>query len=502
MPTGLLTRLSLCGILLCALPVRADLRARIDALLGPAAKQKVSIAARVVALPQGEVLYSFRADEPMKPASNMKLLTSAASLDRLGASFAFETVLARWGDDLVVIGGGDPATGDPRLAARAGEDRLALFDRWTEMLAAAGLTEVRGSLVLDASLFDDRLVHPSWPEDQLQQWYAAPVAGLNINDNCIDVTVRPGAGAGQPAEFAVWPPNGWVRIENRTVTGGRGFPTIGRLGRSPRYLLSGSCGRSGALQSVAVPDPVELFADSLRTRLRSRGISVRGPTVRRRVADARGGVPSDCTVLHRARTPLTVVLGRCNQNSQNLFAECLFKRLGLAESLADPRPGLDRPQGSWPAGQRAVRRFLSSLGLEDERTVIDDGSGLSHENRLSARVLTEVLGHMFGRSDREVFVASLTTPGGEGTFGKRLYELEGRLFVKTGTIRGVNALSGYVRSAEGGWLCFSLLINDIPGSSAAHRQLQDAFCRLLAGSWRPQTEPPSEPPVTDARVAP
>lgn len=465
------------ALLLLAPAVRADLRAQLDAILSQAVNAKATAAARVLALPEGEVLYSFRADEPMKPASNMKLITTAAALHWLGTEFAFETTLALLGEDLVVIGGGDPATGDPRLTERAGADGLGLFDQWADVLTGRGQREVRGQLVLDASVFDEQLVHPSWPEAQLQKWYAAPVAGLNLNDNCIELTVWPAEKAGEPARFSVWPPNGWVRVDNRCTSGGKGPPTVGRIGRAPQYVLNGRCATRGTLQSVAVPDPVALFGDALRTHFEARGIGIVGPTVRRPVRDEAGRLPPDCLLLDVRRTPMSDVLLRCNQDSQNLFAECLLKRLGAAEQSASGRAA---PQGSWEGGQRAVERFLASLSLDASQAVIDDGSGLSHANRLSAETITEVLRHVFGHAAGDLYRTSLATPGGNGTFRNRLKELRGRLFVKTGTLKGVSTLAGYVRTADEGWLCFSLLFNDVSGSTKLYRQIQESFCRVLA----------------------
>lgn len=452
----------------------ADLRNDLDRALGNATSRS-RVAARVVALPSGEVLYSANADEPLKPASNMKLLTTATALAQLGSAYRFHTVLARRGEDLVVIGGGDPATADPKLAEMMGRDQLALFDRWADVLKQRGLRNFR-NLVVDASIYDDELVHPSWPTDQLQKWYAAPVSGLNINDNCLDITVWPGDSVGAATRYSIMPPNDWTQIINQSVTRGSGVPTVGRGSTPATYVLAGTCGTRGTLQSVALFDPVAVFASTVRTHLASRGITFEGELMRGRARTPYNVLLPGVELLDDAVTPLADALLRCNRDSQNLFAEAIFKQIGFARMF---NTGEAQPQGSWASGRAAVVAYLQELGLETDGLVIDDGSGLSHDNRISARVLTDVLRAAFNSEERDVFLSTLATPGGDGTFRRRLTDLDDELLVKTGTINGVRALSGYVRGDDDRWLCFSLLCNDIRGSTQPIKEAQDRFCRVL-----------------------
>lgn len=458
--------------------VRADLRSELDALLGAPPATSWTVAARVLELPSGNVRYSLRADQPMKPASNLKLATSAAALKSLGKDHVFETTLAMRGQDLVVIGDGDPAFADPRLAEERGEPPLAVFDRWADRLQARGVNSV-GDLILDASIFDDRFVHESWPAEQLSRWYAAPVAGLNINDNCIEVTVKPSGRPGSPTWYGVHPPNDWCKIINRSKTAAKGTPTIGRPAVDETFILAGPCGHEGTLQSIAVSDPVMLFGASLKKHLESRGVRVTGDLKRERVRNADGSLPESLRVYDIYETPISDVLLRCNRDSQNLFAEALLKHLGLA---ADRTAGVATPMGSRAAGAIAVLSYLQSIGADTQDIVIVDGSGLSHDNRVTAQALTEILRDRFVSDARDVFLQSLSRPGEAGTFQRRVPTLADRLFVKTGTINGVRALSGYVRSADDRWLCFSLLINDIRSNSRQVKRVQDDFCRILTNA--------------------
>ena len=117
-------------------------------------------------------------------------------------------------------GGGDPALGDPGLAQERGGDPLAVLRRFAAAAARGGAAGPPTSLVVDDSAFEATSTHPTWEPADLPKWYAAPVGGLNFNDNCVEFTVSP-AGTGQPARFEVFPPNGWIEVENRCTTGAK-----------------------------------------------------------------------------------------------------------------------------------------------------------------------------------------------------------------------------------------------------------------------------------------
>ncbi len=457
----------------------ASVRERIDELLRARGSARVS--ARILELPTGRVLYSYRADDVMIPASNMKLVVTAAALDQLGADFAFRTVLVRRGDDLVVIGDGDPATGDPALASERGEPITAMFHRWADALKRQGISEIPGDLTIDDSIFDSQWVSFRWPEDERQKAYAAPVGGLNLSDNCIVATVWPAQQPRAAALFQVSPRTTLVQIDNRCKSGGKGPPIIRRLGDSSQYVISGRCGKRATLAPVAVSDPGMFFASALRTSLAAKGIRIVGEIRRERVRHSDGTLPADCRLVASHQTPLATVLRLCNKRSENLFAECLLKRMGYEHQRRAGRPNA---LGSWTSGRAAVRAFLRKVGVEPISLVIDDGSGLSRDNRVSAAQLTEVLRSMFNHPRGELFISSLSVNGVDGTLKRRMADIEGSVRAKTGYVRGVRTLSGYVQSRSGTTMCFSVLFNDIPGSTRPFNRIHDDICRLLWG-WEP-----------------
>ncbi len=456
----------------------------------------VHYGARVVDIASGRELYASDADRPVLPASNMKLPTSAADLDRFGAGHAFKTYLAIDGDDLWLIGTGDPATGDPTIAKKAGGTPLTILDAWADALKRRGVERVRGDLYYYGGALDDQLTHPSWSKSFRGDWYAAPVAGLNFNDNCIDVTLTPAAAKGAPAAFAVMPPTAGVKILNKVTTGAGPEAAIVREPEAPVFTLSGAVTKRTALESKAVTDPAHFFADALRTHLASRGIRIEGEI--RRADKPLGGslVPPADAIVATHETAMPDALWRINKNSQNVFAEAFCKMLGR-QHRADA--GRDEP-GSWEAGGEAVRGFLRRSGIDDAGLVVADGSGLSRDNRVTARLMSDLLVRMFAHRDGGVFRDSLSVAGRDGTLGKRLTDVAGHVFAKTGFIGGVRACSGYVRTRGGRWLAFSFIYNGIDGSVKPYEALQDEAIRLLV-AWPDLRSVPATAPATRPAVA-
>jgi serine-type D-Ala-D-Ala carboxypeptidase/endopeptidase (penicillin-binding protein 4) len=462
----------------------AKLGVQLDRVLNRYADKGAVVHARVIELPSRRELYATRIDAPCTPASNFKLLTSAAGLDMFGADHKFKTFLAVDGEDLWLIGTGDPAPGDYRLARAAGRKPITLLEEWAAVLEQRGIRQIKGDIVYDDSAFESKLrVHPTWPRSWLLHWYAAPSAGLNFNDNSVDITVYP-TEAGKPARYEVMPPAENLEVINECVTADKNAPSIVKLKEGNIYRLGGGCSEKTELKSKPVDDPGAFFADALRTQLAARGITVAG-CIRRAEAPLGGSLPPPPDkVIAVYETPVRDILARINKNSQNLFAECLCKLTGREH---EARQGRNVP-GSWENGGRALRAFLKRSGIDDRTLVSMDGSGLSPQNRVTARMLTDLLAVMYARPDRDAYRASLTICGVDGSLRDRMPGLKGRVLGKTGYIGGVSSTSGYVRTSEGKWLAFSFVYNNVPEKqgedtdAAPYTRLQDEACSILA-AW-------------------
>lgn len=488
-----------------------QLSSRLDAALNRLASSGAVLHARVIELPSRHELYARNADAACVPASNYKLLTSAAGLDLFGADYRMKTYLAMDGDDLWIVGTGDPGTGDSRLAKVAGGTPITMLDEWVKVLEQRGIQQINGDLIYDDGVFERELqVHTTWAEDWLLQWYAAPVAGLNFNDNCVDITVHP-TEQGKPARYEVMPPVENIRIVNECITRKDGKPTIVKQHGGNVYKLGGGCSVKTELISKPVDDPGAFFADALRVHLKSHGIEVAG-RIRRADAHLGGTIPPPAAkVVAVHETPMRDILSRCNKNSQNLFAECLCKMIGrecgargagggtreaggkVSRAVLGPGDlrmgdvggrGQSVP-GSWENGGKAMRAFLRRNGIDDAALVPVDGSGLSPANRTTTRMLTELLAVMYSRPDGEAYRASLSAAGVDGSLKSRMPDLIGFVFGKTGYIGGVSSLSGYIKIPQGRWLAFAFIYNNCPAYSGSPEdvepftKLQDEACKIL-----------------------
>jgi len=432
----------------------------------------------------GRTLHELRPDEPLLPASNMKLLTTAAAVSGLGADFVFSTSLLAETEpgpdgvlpgDLIVVGSGDPSLRTDVLEPFGGQGPAALL---AEIVAAAGVTDVQGCLRLDDSIFDREWVHPSWERDDLGRAYAAPVGALSLEGNCLHVVFDARSRGESPWASLSAPVSGYA-LENEVHWSDKpGRYIVGAL--RPRVdgtvKLTGHISRGVIGQPVAVPvrNATRLFGASLLGALRGRGIRVHGGIC----LDGSGGAGE--VELGRIETPLDRALFLANKDSDNTVTEHLFKAIGAqAEG-----------QGSFASGARAMGHFLrSTVGVSTAGLVLADGSGLSRSNRVSARALAATLASMHAspQPERDLFLRSLSVAGLDGTLTKRLREApyRGAVRAKSGYIGGVSSLSGLAWTRSGRVLAFSILIN---GYATKYRnqdmkRIQDDLCRELVSRW-------------------
>jgi serine-type D-Ala-D-Ala carboxypeptidase/endopeptidase (penicillin-binding protein 4) len=452
----------------------AAARGDIQQQLTRAEGRRGTAACVVVDLDTGRTLFSAKADTPLSPASNMKLVTSAVALKVLGGDFEFRTqLIAR---DAVVDGALQGplyvlAGGDPNLSGRFHDnDPLAIFRAFAARLKEAGINRIDGGLQFDSSMFGGPSYGAGWPgDDQYVRWYCAEVSAFAFNDNCVGIRVLPGD-VGKPARIEVIPPTAYVNIINETTTApGRKGAEIGVL--RPRgtnnITVRGRVYEQatwGYFTDVTVHEPALYAATVLRETLQAEGINVRGetgPTV------LRATELQDSRVLAEHRSTLLEALGPINTNSQNLHAEMLFRQLGLRHT----------GKGTFRTSQAALEHYLTQKGWWHEGLVVDDGSGLSRNNRVSAAMLTRLLQSMAEGEHFEAFRDSLAVAGESGTLARRLNDraVRGNVYAKTGYIRGVRALSGYLLT-DNRRIAFSILMNNC----VHDLEVRDEIVRILA----------------------
>jgi len=475
-----------------AQPLNAPIQRAIDSVkLGPEARVGVCI----IDGASGATLASIRAGEGFVPASNQKLLTSGAALLVLGPEFVFSTDLVRSGDDLVVVGSGDPALADPEVLDRL-EPRLTVDDLLDTLAAAvpkAGITGV-GRLIVDDRVFDREFVHPSWPERQLGDWYCAEVSGVIFHTNVVSVFPRPSPdGPGNRATFTVQPSAPWLTVENRAVTraDGQNVISLVRVSDDNQFRMSGDVRTASRVPvETTVHNPSLFFGQVLADRVEAAGVRVGdgtrgtgsagpGPNPAVSLIGQNDSPPRD-RVLARVTTPIADVLRRCNRDSHNLYAEALLKRTAY-ETTKEP--------GSWVGGA-AVLRMLLSQKIDPEaaaETVIADGSGMSRENSVSPRTMARWLVAISEESPavQAAFEESLARPG-EGTLRDRFRSPRPKNLVrgKSGYIKGVRSLSGYLTTPDGSRrVAYAILINGVrEDAGLAAKRLHEEIV-LQADRW-------------------
>jgi D-alanyl-D-alanine carboxypeptidase/D-alanyl-D-alanine-endopeptidase (penicillin-binding protein 4) len=452
------------------------LTAAIDALLGDPRLDGATVAVQVRDASTGEVLYDRGSDQRVLPASNLKLLSSAAAVDGLGEDHRFTTaVLAaepvRGGTltaDLYLRGGGDPTT----LA----EDYRAL----AADLAGRGVTRVTGDLVADDSYFDETPLGTGWSWDDEPYYYSAPISALTVapdtdyDSGTVIVRVTPGA-VGQPAVVGLQPETGVLDIENRATTGPAGSTrtlSVERQHASDTLVVSGSIPADSSARNtwVTVQDPTAYAADVFARALEAEGVRLVGD-----VREARTPEGAEVLASHDSMS-VGELLTPYMKLSNNVHAETLVKALGAETKGA----------GSWASGLSAVEDHLAAEGVDVGNTRIVDGSGLSRMDLVRAQDITDLLIASRDEPWFDTWYDALPIAGNPdrftgGTLRSRMRNTPAadNLHGKTGSLTGVTALSGYVSNADGRELVFAMISNNY---LASPRSLEDALGVTLA-SW-------------------
>ena len=452
---------------------RADLASDVQEVLDHNLLKKGTVAVDVVRLGANAdadaPVFGHNAETPLVPASNLKLVTTAAALHRFGQGFKYKTELRLTAEgDLVLVGDGDPALGDAEYLRKVGWKTNTLFEWWAVQLREKHNIRTVRDLVVDDSVFDAEMLHPRWPADQVHKRYVPEVAGLNLNANCVDFQVVANS-IGGVVQYKIDPPTRYVTVRNTCVGGNDNKIWLARDPATNDIVLRGEA--KGATQvpvSVTVRDPA-LFAGTVFSEtLAANGIRRDGQV--RRDHSFRAN-PAAGKVIAVHETPLATVLARANKDSMNLYAESLCKRLGKEAS---------GESGSWANGTLALADFLRGIGVADNQFHLDDGCGLSRENVISPRALTKVLAHAYHGANKDAFLISLSVAGIDGTLEDRFKgsDLRGRVTGKSGYINGVRSLSGYLRTKDGQFYAFSILMNKV-SDAAEIKALQEKIVKAV-----------------------
>ncbi len=479
-------------------PATPSSRESLDALIAEPPFDRVHWGILAVDALSGEILYEANPELLFIPASNMKLPVTIAAFGLLGAEYRWQTTFfarslpvdGRLEGDLYLPAGGDPTLGEPFHAS--GERAL---EAVADSLRRAGVREISGDLVVDASAWDSTSVPESWMVEDLPVTAGATGGAFAVDRGELEIRILGADEAGEPARTE-WAPRGSDAGEpsngalpfvlSRVVTSPAGEAAdlaASYLPESRRWIVEGRIG-AGETRTLrrAARDPVRLAVSALERAIADQGIRVeggaeilwdRGLPLGRRCESGRVASCAEMLRISGAPSPpLREVVAAILGPSQNWTTEQLIRTVGQEKGT----------RGSWSEGFRVIGKHLEAwAGVRPEEVSWEDGSGLSNHNLISPRALVALLRYARREPWGEVFRSSLAQPGHEGTtLASRLEELEGRVFAKTGSLSHVNSLSGYLVTSDGREVVFSILTNgaNLPGGEVRARI--DAVVREFA----------------------
>jgi D-alanyl-D-alanine carboxypeptidase/D-alanyl-D-alanine-endopeptidase (penicillin-binding protein 4) len=397
----------------------------------------------------GQRLYARNAGTLFIPASNRKLFSGATAANCLGFERQLTTDFFLDGNDLVIRGGGDPSFG-----GRWTFDRDALFDPVVAALRARGIGAIAGDVVADVSAFDRVTIPPQWEIEDVGSSYAPPVDALAYNENAVGVDVD------DCAKPLVTTDPLFVEATAIVTCAEAGEPAITSDALNRLTIAGPMPRRYHALDSIA--NPALYAAQAVASALKHAGIPVRGAL---RVEERRSRLSGERIALI-ASPPMWQLLSVEMKPSQNLYAEMLYKDAGL---------------GTYAGAREEERRFLTTeVGIDPVEFRFVDGSGISPTNYVAPEAAVKVLRWMNHPARRGAWWLILATPGEEGTLHRRLVDLAPRLRGKTGTLTGVNSLSGIVTGTGGGTRYFTIFLNHHAATSGDAQRVIDAIAREIA----------------------
>lgn len=485
--------------------LQAEIRGR---LLRPELRRG-QVGVKIVSLNTGKVVFEENAEKYFMPASNMKNFTVAAAIEKLTPDYRFVTSVyaASMPDasgtirgDLRIYGRGDvsistafyppagaanptPAVASPSPQSPAADGSKtpasmnpaahpdAVYyqgiDKLIDRIIAAGVKRIEGSIIGDDTYFKGYPIPETWEWDDLQTYYGAEVSALPLNDNAVDLTVKPGT-VGYACTVKLSPYNMVYRIKNLCITTAAGTPRTLRvekeLGQN-QLVITGDLpvGDAGFSSSVAVSRPAELFAAMMKMRLEQRGVTVTGQ-YRVQSPLMAAAPPGSVEIAKLESPPLSLIAAKTMKPSQNMYTETLLWTIGEeSRKLILTAPNAPRPDSS-ALGRAEVQAFLTGIGVAPDGIMQYDGSGLSRHNLITPSAVVQLYTYMAKQSKyAQAWRDALTIAGVDGTLRNRFTgtAAQNNMRGKTGTIDQVSALSGYVTTAAGEPLVVSFIVNGV-----------------------------------------
>ncbi|MFJ7366953.1 D-alanyl-D-alanine carboxypeptidase/D-alanyl-D-alanine-endopeptidase [Peribacillus frigoritolerans] len=425
----------------------------------------------------GEMIYERGAQTRLRPASNLKLMTSAAALETLGEDHVFQTELYLKGVQVGHVLQGDvylKGKGDPTLLEKD-------FDELAASLKHRQVKLVHGDLIGDDSWYDDVRYSQDLVWSDEQEYYGAAVSALTASPNedydtgTIIVEIAPGEKVGKRATVKLEPETDYVKVINKTKTESADANKKIEVERSHGtqvITVTGTIPEDAGVTKewISVEDPTEYALSLFEKSMKKHGIKVLGKRKKGKTPEG-----ADMIGTHQSM-PLSQLLIPFMKMSNNSHAEVLVKEMGKE---ADG-------EGSWKDGLKVARNQLKSMGINMQTIMMRDGSGISQVNMIPANEITKLLYAIQEKTWFPAYLNALPIAGNEnrmvgGTLRKRMKGTfaAGNVRAKTGTISGTSSLSGYVTTKRGEKIIFSIILNNFVEEKGV-TAIQDKIAVMLA----------------------
>lgn len=409
----------------------------------------------------GKILEGYNFDKLVHPASNLKLLTSAAILDELGDDFTYKTGMygfgyqegGTWQGDIIIKG-----TGDPSISGEYyNEDRFHVFDKFFTAIDTLGIRQINGDLIGNNAYFDQQPYPKGWSWDDLSFYYGVETSALSFNENAVDLTVFADNEVGETPRIQWFPfDTDFVNFINEQVItpSSSEYDEFYRriLGTNTIILRSKVPQNYVEKESLSVMNASMFFMDTFKKYLRDGAIALGG----RIIIDEQkqDGNEEEYTLLamHESE-PVRDLLKQINKESSNFYTEMMLKT-AAAEHYGT--------QGSTELGLALVKDFAVSMEMDTTKIELTDGSGMAPATLMTVEDLTKLMVKMQERPDFSAYKSSMSLAGIDGSLQHRFKNtpLYRKIYGKTGFVSGVRALSGYMTAASGKPLIFSIVTNN------------------------------------------
>jgi len=434
------------------------------------------IGVSVFNIEDNEEIFKFNNLKNFVPASVNKLFITAASLELLGSSYAYQTDLYLSGDlaldgrfigDLIIKG-----SGDPTLSEIFHEDPTVIFDDWIQQLKLLGIKSIVGNIIGDDSFFDSDYYAVGWDYMDLKKPFAAQVNALSIFENKVEISIIPPDKPGGKPEYYMFPENTYLEVYNYLQTAQpheKSIVTVLSEPNSNLVELYGNIYNEDKMdikqEDISVSNPTLFFLELLRARLEEFEIALDGELVDYNELDQEIDYSTATRVPGWISPPIKEIIKEVNKSSNNLIAEMLLK------TIAKEKTGV----GSYSNGTNQLAEYLISKGINPSMILLKDGSGLSRNNLVSPYVVSKLLTSIYKSKSRDHFMTSLAKPGEKGTLHNRLLgsDAERKVFAKTGSMNNVSTLAGYIKTKNNKTLAFSILVNNFTVPISVVRSIQD-----------------------------